>query len=126
MALVGEGVQPIGQAVAARGRKRRAAESTRAGVMTGSWHARRPCGIARTNLHVRARRLACSTLFVRVVVGMVTAVLSSQNRSIGWVQAGTGFVGFAVFAGFAACIALLASAGVVGGSDGAPGKTPVL
>ena len=84
--------------------------------MTGSWHARRPCGIARTNLHVRARRLACSTLFVRVVVGMVTEVLSSPNRSVGWAQAGTGFVGFAIFAGFAACIALLASAGVVGGS----------
>ena len=57
---------------------------------------------------------------MRVVVGMVTAVLSSPNRSIGWAQAGTGFVGFAAFAGFAACIALLASAGVVGGSDGAP------
>ena len=116
MALVGGGVQPIGQAVAARGRKRMAAESTRAGVTTGSWHARRPSGNARTDLHVRAWRLACSTLFVHVVVGIVTAVLSSPNRSIGWAQAGTGFVGFAVFAGFAACIALLASAGVVGGS----------
>ena len=52
-----------------------------------------------------------------IVVGMVTAVLSSPNRSVGWAQAGTGFVGFAVFAGFAACIAWLASAGVVGGSE---------
>ena len=124
MALVGEGVQPIGQAVAARGRKRRAAESTQAGVTTGSWHERRPGGNARTDLHVRAWRLACSTLFVRVVVGMVTEVLSSPNRSIGWAQAGTGLVGFAVFAGFVACIACLASAGVAGGSEGAPGKTP--
>ncbi len=48
---------------------------------------------------------------------MVTEVLSSPNRSVGWAQAGTGFVGFAIFAGFAACIALLASAGVVGGSE---------
>ena len=120
MALVGEGVQPIGQAVAAIGRKRRAAESTRAGVTTGSWHVRRPNGNARTD-HVRACRLACSTLFVRVVVGMVTEVLSSPNRSVGWAQAGTGFVGFAVFAGFVACIACLASAGVGRERKGRPG-----
>ena len=58
---------------------------------------------------------------MRVVVGMVTAVLSSPNRSIGWAQAGTGLVGFAVFAGFVDCIACLASAGVAGGSVRAPG-----
>ena len=121
MALVGEGVQPIGQAVAARGRKRRAAESTQAGVTTGSWHERRPGGNARTDLHVRAWRLACSTLFMHVVVGIVTAVSSSPNRSIGWAQAGTGLVGFAVFADFAACKACLASAGVGRERKGRPG-----
>ena len=64
---------------------------------------------------LRARRFACSSLRVRcVVVGMVTAMLSSPNHSIGWAQAETGFAGAA---GFSACIAWLASAGVVGGSE---------
>ena len=61
---------------------------------------------------------------MRVVVGMVAAVESSPNRSIGWAQAGSGadFVGFA---GVVACIAWLASAGVAGGSEGRPGRRGV-
>ena len=120
MALVGEGVQPAGQAVAAIGRKRRVARSARAGVTIQSWLTRNSCGNARAGLRVRAQRLACST-FPRVVVRLVTAGLSSANRSSGWAQAGTGFVGFVGFAGFAACIAWSAR-GAWGRGAKAPGN----
>ena len=89
--------------------------STRARIKLKSWHTRRPRENTRSGLRVRARRLACSTLPTRVVVGMVSAsawfCFWSQHRSIGWAQGGIGLMGFVVFAGFAACIAWSARAG---------------
>ena len=94
---------------------------TRAGITIRSWHTRRPRG-TRSGLRIRARRLACSTLpTMRVVVGMVSAGLSSPNRSIGCAQVGVDFMGSACRAGFASCIASSARAGVVARGGRRPG-----
>ena len=99
---------------------------TRAGITIKSWNTRRPRG-TRSGLRIRARRLACSTLpTMRVVVGMVSAGLSSPNRSIGCAQGGVDFMGSACRAGFAACIAWSARAGVVARGGRRPGTRAAL